>query len=67
MADSDTGVSPQGLLRRGEAAGQEQQGHGAPPYVEHKLTADSEYCAGGILFKKATDGRAAKLSERPVE
>ncbi|WP_213803819.1 hypothetical protein [Granulicella sp. dw_53] len=40
---------------------------GAPPYVEHKLNADSEYCAGGMLFKKATDGREPKASEHPVE
>ncbi len=40
---------------------------GAPPYVEHKKPADSEFCAGGMLFKKATDGREAKPSEHPVE
>ena len=40
---------------------------GTVPYVEHKLPADSEYCAGGILFKKATDGREPKRSEKPVE
>ncbi len=40
---------------------------GTIPYVEHKLPADSEYCASGILFKKATDGREPKLSEKPVE
>jgi hypothetical protein len=40
---------------------------GAPAYVEHKRPADSEYCAGGMLFKKATDGREAKPSEHPVE
>ncbi len=36
-------------------------------YAEHKLPADSEYCAGGLFFKKATDGREPKLSEHPVE
>ncbi len=36
-------------------------------YAEHKLPVDSEYCAGGMLFKKATDGRESKLSEHPVE
>jgi hypothetical protein len=40
---------------------------GAPAYVEHKRPADSEYCANGMLFKKATDGRAAKPSAHPVE
>ena len=40
---------------------------GTVPYVEHKLAADSEYCAGGMLFKKATDGREAKRSEKPIE
>ncbi len=40
---------------------------GAPAYVEHKRAADSEYCAGGMLFKKATDGREAKRSAHPVE
>ena len=39
---------------------------GAPPYVEHKSTADAEFCANGILFKKATDGREPKPSEHPV-
>jgi hypothetical protein len=40
---------------------------GAVPYVEHKSPADSEYCLGGMLFKKATDGRQPKHSEHPVE
>jgi hypothetical protein len=40
---------------------------GGPPYVEHKRPADSEYCPGGMLFRKATDGRAAKPSEHPVD
>lgn len=39
---------------------------GTIPYVEHKLPADSEFCMGGILFKKAVDGREAKASEHPV-
>jgi hypothetical protein len=34
--------------------------------VEHKLPADSEFCPGGMLFQKATDGRAAKPSDHPV-
>jgi hypothetical protein len=40
---------------------------GTVPYVEHKSPADSEYCAGGMLFKKATDGREPRHSENPVE
>jgi hypothetical protein len=40
---------------------------GTVPYVEHKLTADSEFCTSGLLFKKATDGREPKPSEHPVE
>jgi hypothetical protein len=40
---------------------------GSVPYVEHKSPADSEYCANGILFKKATDGREPRPSQRPVE
>lgn len=40
---------------------------GTVPYVEHTSAADSEYCAGGLLFKKATDGREPKHSEHPVE
>ena len=40
---------------------------GSVPYVEHKSTADSEYCANGLLFKKATDGREPKHSAHPVE
>jgi hypothetical protein len=40
---------------------------GTVPYVEHKLPADSEYCPGGLLFKKATDGREPRPSEHPVE
>ena len=39
---------------------------GAPPYVEHKSSADAEFCSNGILFKKATDGREPKPSEHPV-
>jgi hypothetical protein len=40
---------------------------GTVPYVEHKSAADSEYCAGGMLFKKATDGRTPRQSAHPVE
>jgi hypothetical protein len=40
--------------------------NGTVPYVEHKLPADSEFCPGGMLFQKATDGRAPKPSDHPV-
>ena len=40
---------------------------GSVPYVEHKSTADAEYCVSGLLFKKATDGREPKHSAHPVE
>ena len=40
---------------------------GTVPYVEHKSSADSEYCANGLLFRKATDGRIPRQSEPPVE
>ena len=39
---------------------------GGPPYVEHKSHADSEYCANGLHFRRATDGREAKSSDHPV-
>ena len=40
---------------------------GSVPYVEHKSPADSEFCANGLLFKKATDGREPRHSQHPVE
>jgi hypothetical protein len=39
---------------------------GTVPYVEHKLATDAEFCPGGLLFKKATDGREPKPSANPV-
>jgi hypothetical protein len=40
---------------------------GAPgAHIEHKLKSDSEYCAAGLHFLKATDGRAARMSSAPV-
>jgi len=44
-----------------------KEGGGTVPYVEHKSPSDSEYCASGMLFKKATDGREPRHSEHPVE
>jgi len=40
---------------------------GPSAHVEHKLKSDSEYCAGGLLFANATDGRASRLSGTPVQ
>jgi hypothetical protein len=40
---------------------------GPGAHVEHKSREDSEYCANGLYFRKATDGREAKTSESPVE
>ncbi len=37
-----------------------------PPHLEHKLKSDSEYCAAGMWFLKATDGRASRPSSAPV-
>ena len=39
---------------------------GTVPYVEHKVMGDSEHCANGMHFKKATDGREAKQSDKPI-
>ena len=36
------------------------------PHIEHKLKSDSEYCAAGMHFLKATDGREARMSSSPV-
>ena len=39
---------------------------GTPAYVEHKLPADSEFCSSGAAFKRATDGRVSRWSDKPV-
>lgn len=39
---------------------------GTPAYVEHKSPADAEFCPSGTGFKKATDGRVSRWSEKPV-
>ena len=43
-----------------------QVAHVAAPHVEHMERADSEYCAAGMYFRQANDGRSQRLSERPV-
>jgi hypothetical protein len=40
---------------------------GTTPYVEHKSVSDAEYCANGLPFKRATDGREPKPSAHPVQ
>jgi hypothetical protein len=37
-----------------------------PPHLEHKLKTDSEHCAAGLHFLKATDGRTSRMSSAPV-
>ena len=66
LADSDTEFRCKDCFGEVKLMGKNSK-LGTPPYVEHKLTADSEYCVSGLLFKRATDGREAKPSERPVE
>ena len=40
--------------------------NGTVPYVEHKFSADAEFCPSGLLFKKASDGRETRPSANPV-
>jgi len=56
----------QGLPRPGKAAGRNGK-NGTVPHVEHKLSADAEFCPSGMPFKKATDGREPRHSAQPVE
>ncbi len=39
---------------------------GPATHIEHKLKTDSEYCAAGMYFLKATDGRQPRPSSSPV-
>ena len=41
--------------------------HAAAPHIEHVDRTDSEYCPSGMYFRDATDGRAPRLSEAPVQ
>ena len=65
LADSDTEFRCKDCFGEVKLLGRNNK-LGNPPYVEHKSPADSEFCANGILFRKATDGREPKLSEHPV-
>ena len=40
---------------------------GPAPHAEHKNRQDSEYCPTGMHFRKATDGREPRRSEKPIE
>ena len=40
---------------------------GPGPHAEHKSKADSEYCAAGLHFQKANDGREPRTSAHPVQ
>lgn len=39
---------------------------GTVRHMKHKLRTDSEYCASGLHFRAATDGRSPRISEAPV-
>jgi len=41
--------------------------NGPASHAAHKLKADAEHCAAGILVRDAVDGRAARLSGTPVQ
>lgn len=43
-----------------------RSGDSITAHVEHKLKSDSEYCAAGIHFLTATDGRQPRMSQTPV-
>jgi hypothetical protein len=66
LSDSDTEFRCKDCFGEVKLLGRNNKA-GGPAYVEHKRPADSEYCAGGMLFRKATDGRAAKPSDHPVD
>jgi hypothetical protein len=66
LADSDTEFRCKDCFGEVKLLGKNSK-LGAPPYVEHKLASDSEYCVSGMLFKRANDGREAKTSAHPVE
>ena len=40
---------------------------GPPSHAAHKDKADSEYCAAGLYFRQATDGREPRPSANPVQ
>ena len=66
LADSDTEFRCKDCFGEVKLLGKNGKA-GTAPYVEHKKAEDSEYCANGMLFRKATDGREARTSAHPVE
>jgi hypothetical protein len=66
LADSDTEFRCKDCFGEVKLLGRNGKAE-TVPYVEHKSPADSEYCVNGLLFKKATDGREPRTSQRPVE
>jgi hypothetical protein len=66
LADSDTEFRCKDCFGEVKLLGRNGKA-GTTPYVEHKVPADSEYCANGMLFRKATDGREARPSAHPVQ
>jgi hypothetical protein len=66
LADNDTEFRCKDCFGEVKLLGKNGK-NGTAPYVEHKKSEDSEYCANGILFRKATDGREARPSAHPVE
>jgi hypothetical protein len=40
---------------------------GPASHVEHLMKEDSEYCPGGMYFRRSTDGREPRMSEAPVK
>ncbi len=65
VADSDTEFRCKDCFGEVKLYGRNSNGT-TVPYVEHKSSVDAEYCSGALLFKKATDGREPRRSERPV-
>lgn len=41
--------------------------HGPASHAEHLTRSDSEYCATGMYFQKATDEREPRMSASPVQ
>jgi hypothetical protein len=66
LADSDTEFRCKDCYGEVKLLGRNSR-TGTEPWIEHKSSGDSEYCAGGMLFKKATDGREPRHSSHPVE
>jgi hypothetical protein len=66
LSDSDTDFRCKDCFGAVKLLGRNGK-NGTVPYVEHKLATDAEFCASGLLFKKAADGREPRHSAHPVE